>query len=129
MGASVWVGIFLFGLLVVLLGLLAYSGVWRNWWKRIHMTTGHPPFAGFFYGIFLMLLTAYRTVLEIDAAVLTVVYGLLLAALLVAGIRVWFWLPAAVLPTWLRGQKRAEGEARIRTAVPDTQWGYRLPAR
>jgi formate hydrogenlyase subunit 3/multisubunit Na+/H+ antiporter MnhD subunit len=50
------------------------------------MTAGYPPFAGFFCGIFLMLLTAYRTVLEIDVAVLTVFYGLLLAALLVAGI-------------------------------------------
>lgn len=30
------------------------------------MTTGYPPFAGFFVGIFLMLLTAYRTKLEID---------------------------------------------------------------
>lgn len=119
MGASVWVGIFLFGLLVVVLGLLAYSGVWGNWWTRIHMTTGYPPFAGFFVGIFLMLLTAYWTVLEIDTAVLSVVFGLLLAALLVAGITAWFWLPAAMLPAWLRGQKRAEGEARIRTAVPD----------
>jgi hypothetical protein len=31
MGASVWVGLFLFGLLVVVLVPLAYSGVRRNW--------------------------------------------------------------------------------------------------
>jgi hypothetical protein len=120
MGSSVWVGVFLFG-------LLAYSGIWRNWWTRIHMTTGYPPFAGFFAGIFLMLLTAHRSVLEIDSAVLTVVYGLLLAAVLVVGITAWFWLPAAMLPAWLREQKRAEGEACIHTGMPDNHWmaGFR----
>ena len=121
MGSSVWVGVFLFG-------LLAYSGIWRNWWTRIHMTTGYPPFAGFFAGIFLMLLTAHRSVLEIDSAVLTVVYGLLLAAVLVVGITAWFWLPAAMLPAWLRDRSGPKVKLAY-TPVCRTTTGLQAPGR
>lgn len=50
-----------------------------------------------------MLLSPSRTVLEIDSAVLTVVYGLFLAAALVSAITAWFRLPAAARQSEKRG--------------------------
>lgn len=102
LGFAIAVGL---GVLLVVSGILAYTGKYKGWLMLKSFLPGWPGLAGGFIGV--MILLAVFMPLAGDA--LPPVLFLLLAAVLfcsmLLGIVGMFWLPRFLLPGWIREQQ------------------------
>jgi len=96
------------GALLLVPGLLAYTGAWRRWSDP---TVLHWPFGLAWAGVGLALVGAGALLWSTSAPVADVVQQVGLAVC-VLGIVFAFWLPQFLLPRWYRDAKSGGGGRR-----------------
>ena len=107
------------GILLVVSGILAYTGKYRAWLMLKSIFPGWPGLAGGYLGLMILLALYLPPVLDSWPPLL----ALLVVAVLFLSMEVvivgMFWLPNFLLPPWVREQKRrmARGEDKFSQAM------------
>ncbi|GAA4267611.1 hypothetical protein [Frondihabitans peucedani] len=99
-----WTGIV--GAAGLLLGVLAYAGVWRGWAERAGWTNlGFLLFYAGLCGVLLSVGSALAGAGAAAVAAFLLMLGMLSALLTIVS---WFWLPSFLLPRWYRMLRAAQ---------------------
>lgn len=122
MSAEQWApwAAFAFGAVNFVAGILAYRGRYRGWLiLKGFFLPGWPGLASLYLGIAFMLIGAGPMVLAYAPPLLLLAHFFLLFTSLVVGIIAMFWLPAFMLPGWVRETRRKikSGEDRLSQAL------------
>lgn len=109
----------LFGLVLLISGILAYTGRYRSWLVLKSFLPGWPGLAGGYIGAMVLLAMFAVPVLDVLPAPLSFLLAVLLFACLLIGIIGMFWLPRFLLPPWIREQQdqMRRGEDRFSQAM------------
>lgn len=114
-----WVA-FVFGLVNLVAGILAYRGRYRAWLVlKGSFLPGWPGLASLYFGVAFILIGLGPLVLEYAPPLLQLAHFFLLFPALVVGIIAMFWLPSFMLPAWVKETRRKikAGEDRLSQAL------------
>lgn len=107
------------GILLVVSGILAYTGKYRAWLMLKSFFPGWPGLAGGYIGVFMLLALYLPLIGESLPPILFLLAAAVTFLSLALGIIGMFWLPNFLLPQWIREQKRrmARGEDKFSQAM------------
>ncbi|MDK1326204.1 hypothetical protein [Arthrobacter sp. zg-Y1143] len=119
--AAVTLGVAAFGLLVMVPGLLVYSGRFRHYRAGLNILwTGEPALASTYIGAAFALFPVTQFVIQPNVyPLIGLVFLPLYFLIAVIGILGNFWMPRPLQPKWIKEEKpREKQEQTIRAADP-----------
>lgn len=101
-----------FGGCMLLLGILAHTGINRTGHFMRLYTTGVPDLALFYLGIFFFSLPVALLLMDVLPPILTALLGFAVLGNLFVGVIGFLWLPRFMRPRWMDDRDRAGRESR-----------------
>lgn len=102
LGFAIAVGL---GVLLVVSGVLAYTGHYKGWLMLKSFLPGWPGLAGGFIGVMILLAVFLPMVGDALPPALYLLLAAVLFGSMIIGIIGMFWLPRFLLPGWIREQQ------------------------
>lgn len=90
------------GVLLVVSGILAYTGKYRAWLMLKSFFPGWPGLAGGYIGVMILVALYLAPLLETMPPLLSLLVAAVLFLSLALGIIGMFWLPGFLLPAWVK---------------------------
>jgi hypothetical protein len=108
-----------FGLILVISGVLAYTGRYRSWLMLKSFLPGWPGLAGGYIGLMVLLAVFVQPLIDTLPGPLLLVVAAVAFGSMLLGIIGMFWLPRLLLPGWIREQQdqMVRGEDRFSRAT------------